>query len=139
MKNLLILISLLVATTGYPKPMKVLESTDIPPQGFSTFEDLSKWASTSSFGGGHAKEIKLNEAMIFYSDRMFTSGRPTSELTFYSKRKDGSIHPFIHIPLQWKEFRIELKEAVIVIHAKSLGSDIWNLAAVITESMIPNQ
>jgi hypothetical protein len=120
-------------------PLYAKAPAEVPHDGFSDFGQLSEWASTTSFGGGKADCIKLGNTEIFYSDRMFTSGVPTSEVVFYVKTESGRIEPFIFIPVQQTEHHVESdpKSGHILLKSFDPKSNEWRISMTITPWMLP--
>lgn len=140
MKHLIPFIAFLFVTSLFAEPPRKVEEADPMPQdGFKTFADLSAWASSSSFGGGHAGELTLSDRKVYYSDRMVTSGVPTAELIFYVQTMEERIRPFIIVPTQRKEFRVEVEGNEIITRAYDPKKKKWLIALQITPQMLPDE
>ena len=107
--------AVLLQLHGQERPLKVGESTPLPKDGFANLEELQKWASSSSFGGGRSGIFNLGGTKVVYTDRCFTSGMSTSELTFYIQRVDGRIAKFFGLPMELREHRVEQRGEKIII------------------------
>jgi hypothetical protein len=91
------------------KTLQAGQGDPIPPNGFRNFEDLNRWAMTSSFGGARVEAIKPG---LYYTIRSFTSGRASSEFALFAK-KQGLLHPIVIIPLRLQECRVEREQEMV--------------------------
>jgi len=129
MRSRLLIIACVIAVSlqlsGQEKSFKVGEITPLPKDGFANFKELQKWASNSSFGGGRSGMFNLGGEKIFFTDRCFTSGMSTSEVTFYTQRVDGRIGRFFALPMELREHRIEQRGDKIIITTYNEASKAW--------------
>ena len=116
---------------------KVGDADEMPKDGFANFSELQIWATTSSFGGGSANSFVIEGKNIYCSDRMVTSGMPTSELMFFTDSHDGRIRRFLLIPTQNKDHRISVEEDMLVVRCYVPSNKTWQIALKISPWMLP--
>jgi hypothetical protein len=97
-----------------------------PKEGFANATELNEWAQKSAFGGGWAKEIVVGDRRIFYSNRSFTSGRETTQVTFFYTNKLGRIVAFYELPIHLGTSSIDVVDENIIVNQKGdlLSKDI---------------
>ena len=98
----------------FPMVMADDDLTSPPKGGFTDFWELKTWAYQSSFGGGFAKKLLLGGREVYYTDRCFTSGIETTQVTFFYKNKKGHIVPYATLPTHRGSSSITLANSTLV-------------------------
>ncbi len=94
-------------------------SKDPPEYGFMSELQLQEWAMKSAFGGGYVKEIMVEDRKVYYSNRSFTSGRQTTQVTFFYVSQLGRIIPFTALPTKLGNSTITIEGDNIIVNQKS--------------------
>ncbi len=90
------------------------------PNKFAAFDELKKWAETSTFGGGNLIKLRGNFGTYYIADRLHTSGMPTSESIFY-KREESFYKMIYYLPFKYVTRKYEFKNGKIVVTEKALS------------------
>jgi hypothetical protein len=113
----------------------------VPKDGFNTYESLKYWA-TSHWGGGYITEVDFDGQKVYCTIRSFTSGRASSEITFFIQRGE-KYTPFLMIPTQMRDLNIvvgkdpKTNETVVFVNAFSQQDGSVEQALSLTKWMIP--
>jgi hypothetical protein len=91
---------------------------------FESITELRRWAQSSSHGGGKMVELEFAGRSIYYTDRMFTYGRPTCELIFYIAGADAKLRPFLISPIRNSEFKVQVESDTIVVSIFSVETRV---------------
>jgi hypothetical protein len=124
-----ILLLILIINAGYPMNSISGENMNMPtfPTGTSLLEkDIAEWVN-SAWGGGRTEHFNIEygnqkyDVLVAY--RSVTSGRNSTELTFFVKDKDVYVMA-LYYPMRWGEYLqvAQLEDKLVV---KSLSSETW--------------
>lgn len=78
----------------------------------------------------------LGGKKVFFTDRSFTSGLPTSEVTFYVQQASGRIGKFLALPMQLREHKIEQHGDKIVLTTYDEVTKSWLEVMSISSAML---
>lgn len=128
-------------TTEFPTTLvpsgKFKQGDPIPDKGFKDKADVADWAlSTSTWGSAH--EVRQGKTNVYYSWRTFGSGHIAEEIIFYTKSYNDRLRPFLKIPTQYREFRVDVENDNIVVRAYSKEKKSFEVALTITPEMLPS-
>ena len=120
MKTLIIIFAMLIQLASAAQPKE-----EAPKEGFADKGQLEAWSRTSAFGGGSAGEINVNGRKIYYTNRSFTSGRETTQVSLFYIAENGHIVPFANLPISPGSSKVTVKEGkVIVSQTSGISMDI---------------
>jgi hypothetical protein len=110
------------------KPRKGGERNPIPQQGFADLAALNEWSGTSSFGGGGMQKLTLGSQDIYYTNRMVTSGLPSTEIVFWKQIK-GRFVPCLIMPVRMGAYSATVvgEEIVLKRHLRSDSIEIMRV------------
>jgi hypothetical protein len=94
--------------------------SELIPNKFAAFDELKKWAETSTFGGGNLIKLRGNFGIYYIADRLHTSGMPTSESIFY-KQEESFYKMIYYLPFKYVTRKYEFENGKIVVTEKALG------------------
>ena len=98
---------------------------EAPKEGFATQNQLDIWSRTSTVGGGLTGELNIDGQKIYYTNRSFTSGRETTQVSLFYITKSGHIFPFTNLPIHLGGSSVTVKEGKIIVNQTSeLSMDI---------------
>ena len=113
------------------------KDTTVRAGGFANETELRSWA-TNCLGGGTVQELILGGRQFFVSTRRFTSGAPDTEVCFWSDSWESEkLQPFLIIPSQAKDIRIEATKKGIEVKAFSKKEKGFETIAVVLKGMLP--
>lgn len=133
------LISLVVANylAADPAPSESVE----PPEYFSSYELLDAWVAECTFGGWIEKfttRWQGKNVELCYTTRRFTSGVPTTEITFWQPDGKGGWFKIIGTAVMEAEFKINISWGGVTLDAYDDSTESWVHWMTISTPMLCN-
>ncbi|HAV13321.1 MAG TPA: hypothetical protein DCX06_07520 [Opitutae bacterium] len=120
-----------------PAPSNEVE----PPEYFSSYELLDAWVSDCTFGGWIEKFTimwKGKNVELCYTTRRFTSGLPTTEITFWQPDGKGGWFKIIGTAVMDAEFKINTSWGGVTLDAYDDSTKSWIHWMTISTPMLCN-
>jgi hypothetical protein len=120
LKYLVLLLASVVALTA-GNPRKGGEKDPIPDDGFADVAEIEKWSRSSSFGGGGTQKLAVGGQDVYFTSRMVTSGRASTELVFWSQQHDGRWVPCWIMPVRMGAYTAVVFGDEVIVRKHLLG------------------
>jgi hypothetical protein len=127
----LLLASVLIVSAS--NPYKGGEKSPVPDEGFADIAALENWSGSSSFGGGMTEKLTVGSQDIYFTSRMVTSGRASTELVLW-RQVEGRLIPCWIMPVRMGAYSATVfgDEVTVRKHLRS-DTDLVVVARIMPE------
>ena len=125
---------------GADRQPQVRDGSDHPKDGFVSADALSKWAGTSSFGGGFVQSARLGDQLVYVVMRSFTSGTPSTELSVYApKMNSRGLYRVLLQPSRMVQLHTRFTADSIIIEQYDRVTRNWVVSLTITKQFFQDE